>query len=165
MEGIETLFQSSPTLCSPTLCISCARWIEIPNFSPFEGMTLALQAHLFNRLYQTRGTKLKFDTHLLHHAPQGLSATILYINSLRLSVTELGSIIEGRPGSARHSRNTGQAPWTLGFSPTRPAMRGTGPGPSQKADRAHPGTAHGCDGARRKTVVCVWRGRAAVAWN
>ncbi len=38
-------------------------------------MTLALQAHLFNRLYQTRGTKLKFDTHFLGPAPTG-TATI-----------------------------------------------------------------------------------------
>jgi hypothetical protein len=43
-------------------------------------------------------------------------------------VTELGSITEGRPGPARHSR-------TPGFSPTGPAVGGAGPGPSQKADR------------------------------
>jgi len=42
-----------------------------PKFSPLEGMTLALQAHLFNRLYQTRATKLKFDTHFLGPAPTG----------------------------------------------------------------------------------------------
>jgi hypothetical protein len=36
MEGIETLFQSSPTLHSPTLCISCARWKEIPNLAPWK---------------------------------------------------------------------------------------------------------------------------------
>ncbi len=29
---------------------------------------------------------------------------------------------------------------TPGFSPTRPAVRGAGPGPSEKADRAQPGT-------------------------
>ncbi len=46
-------------------------WDKNPKFSPFEGMTLALQAHLFNRLYQTRGTKLKFETHLVGPAPTG----------------------------------------------------------------------------------------------
>jgi len=45
-------------------------WDRNPKkFSPFEGMSLALQAHLFNRLYQTRATKLKFETHLLGPAP------------------------------------------------------------------------------------------------
>ncbi len=72
------------------------------------------------------------------------------------SVMELGSITEGRPGLARHSR-------TPGFPPTGPVVRGAGPGLSQKADRAWPGTPHSCDRARRKTVVCVWRGRVAVA--
>jgi hypothetical protein len=48
-----------------------------PKFSPFEGMTLALQAHLFNRLYQTMGTKLKFDTHLLGPAPTGTAIIAL----------------------------------------------------------------------------------------
>jgi hypothetical protein len=43
-------------------------------------------------------------------------------------VTELGSVTEGRPGSARHSR-------TPGFSPTGPTVGGVGPGSSQKADR------------------------------
>jgi len=46
----------------------------------------------------------------------------------RPSVTELRSVIEGRPGPARQSR-------TLGFSPTGLAVGGAGPGPSQKADR------------------------------
>jgi hypothetical protein len=40
-------------------------------------MTLALQAHLFNRLYQTMGTKLKFDTHLLGPAPTGTAIIAL----------------------------------------------------------------------------------------
>jgi len=44
-----------------------------------------------------------------------------------------------------------------------PAVGGAEPGPSQKADRARPGTPYGCDEARRNRVVCVWRGRAAVA--
>jgi hypothetical protein len=48
-----------------------------PKFSPFEGVTLALQARLLNRLYQTRGTKLKFDTHLLGPAPTGTSTIAL----------------------------------------------------------------------------------------
>jgi len=43
-------------------------------------------------------------------------------------VTELGSVIEGQPGPARHSR-------TLGFPPTGPAVGGAGLGPSQKAGR------------------------------
>jgi hypothetical protein len=64
------------------------------------------------------------------------------------SVTELGSITKGRPGPARHSR-------TPGVPPTGPAVGGAGLGPSQKADRARPDTPHGCDGARRKTVVCL----------
>jgi len=77
-------------------------------------------------------------------------------HSLRPSVTELGSITEGRPGLAQHSR-------TPGFPPTGPAVGGAGSGPSQKADRVQPGTPHDCDEARCKRVVCVWRGRAAVA--
>jgi len=76
-------------------------------------------------------------------------------HSLRSSMTELESVTEGRPGPAQHSR-------TPGFPPTGPAMGGARPSPSQKADRARPDTPHGCDGARRKRVVCVWRGRAAV---
>jgi len=40
---------------------------------------------------------------------------ILFINSLRPSVMELGFITEGRPGSARHFR-------TSGFPPTGPAV-------------------------------------------
>ncbi len=76
-------------------------------------------------------------------------------HSLRPSMTELGSVTEGRPGPVWHSR-------TPGFSPTGPAVGGAGPGPSQKADRAQPDTPHCCDGAQRKRVVCVWRGRAAV---
>jgi hypothetical protein len=40
---------------------------------------------------------------------------------------------------------------------------GVGPSPSQKVDRARPGTLLDCDRARRKRVVCVWRGRAAMA--
>ncbi len=73
---------------------------------------------------------------------------ILSINSLRLSVMELGSITEGRLGPARHSR-------TPGFPPTGPVVPGAGPGPSQKANRARLGTPHGCDGARHKTIVCL----------
>jgi len=46
----------------------------------------------------------------------------------RPSVMEFGSVTEGWPGSARHSR-------TPGFSLTRPAVGGAEPGPSQKADR------------------------------
>jgi hypothetical protein len=48
-----------------------------PKFGPFEGMTLALRAPLFNRLYHTRGTKLKFDTHLLHPALTGRATIAL----------------------------------------------------------------------------------------
>ncbi len=69
-----------------------------PKFSPFEGMTLALQAHLFNRLYQTRGTKLKFDTHFLGPAPTG-TATI----ALDPSVGSLGP-----------TTNMGHVPWLYG---------------------------------------------------
>jgi hypothetical protein len=69
MEGIETLFQNSPTLSSPDFVHFMCSLNRNPQFSPFEWMTLALQAHLFNRLYQTMGTKLKFDTHLLGPAP------------------------------------------------------------------------------------------------
>jgi hypothetical protein len=78
---------------------------------------------------------------------------IIYINSLRPSVTELGSVTEGRSGSAR----------TPGFPPTGLAVGGAGLGPSQKADRAQPDTPHDYDRARRKRVVCVWRGRAVMA--
>ncbi len=77
-------------------------------------------------------------------------------HSLHPSVTELGSVTEGRSGPVRHSR-------TPGFPPTGPVVGGAGSGPSQKADRAQPNTPHGCDEARCKRVVCVWRGRAAVA--
>ncbi len=63
--------------------------------------------------------------------------------------------LECRLGPARHSR-------TPGFPPTGPAVGGARLGPSQKADRARPGNPHGCDEARRKKVVCVWRGKAAV---
>jgi hypothetical protein len=69
-----------------------------PKFSPFEGMTLALQAHLFNRLYQTRGTKLKFDTHFLGPAPTG-TATIALDPSF---------------GSLGPTTNMGHVPWLYG---------------------------------------------------
>jgi len=81
---------------------------------------------------------------------------IIYINSLRSSVMELGSVTKGRLSLARHSR-------TPGFPPTGPVVGGVGPGPSQKADRAQPSTLHDYDGVRCKRVVCVWRGRAAMA--
>jgi len=50
--------------------------------------------------------------------------------SLRPSVTELGSVTEGRPSPARHSQ-------TPGFPLTGPVVGGAGPGPSQKAGRVH----------------------------
>jgi hypothetical protein len=55
-------------------------------------------------------------------------AIILYINSLRLSVTELGSV----------------RPTVVG---------GAGEGPSQHAARARPGTPHGCDGAQHNSCM------------
>jgi hypothetical protein len=81
---------------------------------------------------------------------------IIYINSLCSSVMELRSVTKGRPSLARHSR-------TPGFPPTGPVVGDVGPGPSQKADRAQPSTLHDYDGVRCKRVVCVWRGRAAMA--
>jgi len=57
---------------------------------------------------------------------------------------ELGSVIEGRPGPARHSR-------TPGFPPTGPAVGSVGPGPSQKAGRLS-GPLHGWNGHGRSLV-------------
>ncbi len=131
-------------------------WDKNPKFSPFEGMTLALQAHLFNRLYQTRGTKLKFDTHLLHPSPTGTISDYL-IYKFTASVCDGARVLHRRPtrpGPALLEYGPGP-PRTPGFPPTGPAVRSVGSGPSQKADRAHPGTPHGCDEARRKIVVCV----------
>jgi hypothetical protein len=65
---------------------------------------------------------------------------ILYINSLRLSVMELGSV---RPIGLDPALPAGQSP----------AVGGVGPGSSQKADRARLGTPHGCDGARRNSCT------------
>ncbi len=80
---------------------------------------------------------------------------IIYINSLRSSVTELGSVTEGRPGPARHSR-------TPGFPPTGPAVGGAGPGPSQKAGRLS-SPLHGWNGHNRSLVPST--GGGSVAWR
>jgi hypothetical protein len=69
-----------------------------------------------------------------------LVGIIVEAYSLRMSVTKLGSITPTGLGPALP---TGQSP-TVG---------GAGPGPSQKADRAQPGTPHGCDGARRNSCT------------
>ncbi len=83
---------------------------------------------------------------------------IIYINSLRSSVTELGSVTEGRPGPARHSR-------TPGFPPTGPAVGGAGPGPSQKAGRLS-SPLHGWNGHNRSLVPSTgggaWLGGGAL---
>jgi hypothetical protein len=80
---------------------------------------------------------------------------IIYINSLHPSMMELGSFTEGRSGLARHS-------WTPGFSSTELAV-----GVLDRVRHRKPTESslalHGCDGARRKKVVCVLRGRVAVA--
>jgi hypothetical protein len=103
------------------------------------------------------------ENHLLNLSMKGWNSVfnaqgskIYTINSLRSSVTELGSVTKSWPGPAQHSR-------TLGFPPTGSVVGGVGPGLSQKVDRARPDTPHGCDEARCKRVVCVWRGRAMVA--
>ncbi len=52
-------------------------WDRNPKFSPFEGMTLALQAHLFNRFYTRQGGQ-NWSLKPIYWAlpPQGLSVTI-----------------------------------------------------------------------------------------
>ncbi len=73
-----------------------------------------------------------------------------------MSVTELGFVTEGRPGPARHS-------WTLGFPPSRPAVGGAGPGPSQKAGRLS-GPLHGWNGHGRSLVPSTSGAGMAVLW-
>ncbi len=80
-----------------------------------------------------------------------------FTTSVRASVTELGSVTDGRPGPARHSR-------TLGFPPTGPAVGGAGPGPSQKAGRLS-GPLHGWNGHGRSLVPSTggaWPGGGAL---
>ncbi len=86
-------------------------------------------------------------------------------------MTELGSVRPTGPGLTPPTAVTKPGIILVRIDRARPgtpgrlvARRGgVGPGPSQKVDRARPGTPHGCDEARRKRVVCVWRGRAATA--
>jgi hypothetical protein len=90
------------------------------------GLTLVIYINSL-RLWQSLGPWQKADwarpsTHgvrVRHRRPTGPGPAL----------TEFGSVTEGRPGSARHSR-------TPGFPPTGPAVEGVGSGPSQKADRA-----------------------------
>jgi hypothetical protein len=89
-------------------------WDRNPKFSRFEGMTLALQAHLFNRLYQTRGTKLKFDTHLLHPAPTGTINDYLIYKFIT-------SVYDG--ARVHHRRPTGFGPALPEYGPGPPDSR------------------------------------------
>jgi len=81
---------------------------------------------------------------------------VIYINSLRPSVTELGSVTEGRPSLAQHSRPPG-------FPPTGPAVGGVGPGPSQKAGRLS-SPLHGWNGHGRSLVPSTGGAGTAVLW-
>jgi len=78
------------------------------------------------------------------------------INSLHQSVTELGSVTEGRPGSARHS-------WTPGFPPTGLAVGGAGASPSQKADRLS-GPLHGWNGHGHSLVPSTGGASTIILW-
>jgi hypothetical protein len=75
-------------------------WDRNPKFSPFEGMTLALQAHLFNRLYTRQGGQ-NWSLKPIYWAlpPQGLSATIALDPSF---------------GSLGRTTNMGHVPWLYG---------------------------------------------------
>jgi hypothetical protein len=72
------------------------------------------------------------------------------------SVTELGSVIEGRLGPARHSR-------TLGFPPIGLVMGGAGASPSQKAGQLF-GPLHGWNGHGHSLVPTTGSAGAAVLW-
>jgi hypothetical protein len=86
------------------------------------------------------------------------NSIIIYINSLRPSVTEFGSITKGQSSSARHSQTPGFSPieFVVGVSGWVRHRKLIGPGP------ARPGTPYDCDRVRRKKVLCTWWGRAAV---
>jgi len=74
-----------------------------------------------------------------------------------MSITELRSVTEGRPGLARHSR-------IPGFPPIGPTVGGVGPGPPQKAGRLS-GPLHGWNGHGRSLVPSTggaWPGGRAL---
>ncbi len=71
-------------------------------------------------------------------------------------MTKLGSVTEGQPGPARHSR-------TPGFPLTGPAVRGAKPGPSQKAGRLS-GPLHGWNGHDRFLVPSTGGAGTIILW-